>query len=648
MSAEVAPGAKSGESSPRVSTSLWQRYRGFFLAPNTLVTLGNALLLVAGAIGQWVLADMGLANGLYAASAVVGGFPVFILAGKGICKGNLTAGVMVSVAMIAALIIGEYSAAALVAFMMMFGEMLENLAMARSDQALKALAGLIPLQVTILRDGEPALIQMNQVQLGDVILVRNGERIPVDGLVSAGQAAVNESAITGESVPVDKSVGSTVFAGTINVAGTLEVVTHKIGADTVLGTIVKLVEEARKTQAPVQRLANRYAQILVPVTFSIAIVVYLITGELVRSVTVLVVVCPCALVLATPTALVAAIGNAARNNVIVKTGSHMEALGKLDVVAFDKTGTLTTGQPEVVDVVSLNGLTRDQVMHYAACAEQYSEHPLGRAIVDCASASGVVIRTPDDTQVRAGFGVQAMCDGKRITVGNNALLEASCIRGDADWRTREAHMESRGHTAIFVAVDREVVGLIALADRIRPEANEAIRGLKAAGVRKTVMITGDNCDTARAVAATLGIDEYHARMLPEQKLDLIRELQAGGLRVAYVGDGVNDAPSLAVADVGIAMGAAGTDLAIETADVALMTDDMRKLPFLLGLSKETLRTIRTSVIFSMSMNVLSLVLSMLGVIGPAMGAVMHELSALPVLAYSARLVSYREPSGRGA
>ncbi len=279
------------------------RYRDFLLAPNTLATIGNGTLLIAGAIVQWVFSNMELAAILYIASALVGGFPVFILAARGIRKGNLTAGVMVSVAMIAALLIGEYSAAAIVAFMMMFGEMLENFTIARSDEALKKLASLIPSRVTLMRDGEPVEIPVEQVRAGDILLVRNGERIPVDGEITSGVAAIDESAITGESIPVDKGTGDSVFAGTINSAGTLEVEARKMGRDTTLGTIVKLVEEAQKTQAPVQRLANRYAQYLVPFTFAIAIAVFFVTGELVRSVTVLVVVCPCALVLATPTAL---------------------------------------------------------------------------------------------------------------------------------------------------------------------------------------------------------------------------------------------------------------------------------------------------------------------------------------------------------
>ncbi len=621
--------------------SFLERYRTFLLSFDTLMTIGNGLLLLAGALVSWLAHNAPLADILFIASALVGGLPIFVAAGRGILKADLTAGVMASVAMIAALLIGEYSAAAIVAFMMMFGEMLENLAIARSDDALKELSGLIPATVTLLRGDQEVVIPIDQVRQGDRLLVRNGGRLPVDGVVVSGQAAVDESAITGESVPVDKAAGDTVYAGTINTAGTLQVQAEKMGRDTTLGTIVKLVEEAQKTQAPVQRLANRYARYLVPVTFAIAVLVYFITGELIRSVTVLVVVCPCALVLATPTALVAAIGNAARHNVIVKTGAHMEALGKIDIVAFDKTGTLTAGLPRLVDVFPLNELPADEILRLAACAERASEHPLGRAVVEAALARHLPVPQAESAEVLTGFGVQARVDGQEVVVGNRALLNSAGVALTAAEAARLAELEEAGYTVIPVAVNSRPAGLLALADTVRPEVAGLIQALKAAGIKKTVMISGDNLPTVRAIAAQAGVDEYHAQVLPDRKLDLIRQLQAGGQRVAYVGDGVNDAPALAAADVGIAMGATGTDLAIETADIALMRDDMERVPFLVRLSHEALRTIHVSVAFSMSMNLLALILSTTGLIGPVFGALMHEFSALPVLAYSARLVSYR-------
>jgi len=626
---------------PNRKLSFLERYRGFLLSSSTLITVANGILLLAGVIVSLAVKDRLPSNLLYIAAALVGGAPIFLFAARGIARLDFTAGVMVSVAMIAALLIGEYSAAALVAFMMMFGEMLENFAIARSDDALKELARLIPTQVTLLLGDGEQVVPIEQVRVGDALLVRNGERIPVDGTVRDGEAAVDESAITGESIPVDKAQGDTVYAGTINRAGTLSIIAEKLGRDTALGTVVKLVEEAQKTQAPVQRIANRYARILVPITFVIAIVVYLLTGELVRSVTVLVVVCPCALVLATPTALVAAIGNAARHNVIVKTGAHMEKLGKVDVVAFDKTGTLTLGRPEVVQVTLLDGRTPNEVLARAAAAERLSEHPLGRAIVEHATANGLAIPPADGVEVLTGLGVAARVNGSHVVVGSRSLLAGRGIALSEEQSGRLVELETQGYTVIPVAIDQRVAGLISLADAIRPEAAETVHALQVAGVKRSVMISGDNEATVRTVAGRLGVTEYHSQMLPADKLALIERMQAQGLSVAYVGDGVNDAPALAVADIGIAMGVAGSDVAIETADVALMRDDMDRLPHMVALSRETLRTIRASVIFSMSMNLLSVVLGTLGIIGPAFGAVMHELSALPVLAYSARLVAFK-------
>jgi Cd2+/Zn2+-exporting ATPase len=360
---------------------------------------------------------------------------------------------------------------------------------------------------------------------------------------------------------------------------------------------------------------------------------------------VLVVVCPCALVLATPTALVAAIGNAARKNAIVKTGASVESLGKVDCVAFDKTGTLTLGKPRVAEVVALDSLTPDQILTFAAAAESCSEHPLGKAIVAHANARGLPVLVPQETQVLTGFGVRAKCDGREILIGNREWLSSSGIPS-ANHATRIEELEARGHTVIPVVVNRAMVGLLALSDQARPEAQAALRALKSAGVKKTVLISGDNAIAVKTIATQLGVDEFHAQVLPDQKLAIIKQLQQQGLRVAYVGDGVNDAPALATADVGVAMGVAGTDVAIETAGIALMNDDMRNLPHLIALARESLRTIRVNVAFSLSMNLLSVVLSFFGIIGPALGAMMHEFSALPVLAYSARLVAYQSRNAR--
>jgi Cd2+/Zn2+-exporting ATPase len=619
------------------------RYRDFLLSRETLLTFANGFLLIFGFLFS-VIGYPGIGRWVYLASALVGGTPLFLFAAKGLLiRRDITAGVMASVAMIAAIIVGEYSAAALVVFMMSVGEWLENFTIARADNALRDLARLVPAEVTVRREGREAVIPLDQVHLEDIVLVRTGERIGVDGTVISGNGSINQSAITGESMPVEKKAGDEVFAGTLNEVGAIEVKVSRLGSDTTLGQIVRLVKDAQSTQAPVQRVANKYARILVPVTFGIAILVYLLTQDILRSITVLVVVCPCALVLATPTAVVAAIGNAAKHGILVKSGATIEKIGKIDVVAFDKTGTLTFGRPVVKDVIPLNGLQPDQVLQLAAAAERFSEHPIGRSVVQANRDRALALGEPREFSVLPGYGVTALVDGCHVLIGNRSLLKERSIQWSSELDSRVEAMERQGQTVISVAVDGSLAGLITLADAARPEARAAIAGLKRLGVAEVIMITGDNAHTAASIASELGIDRFYAQVLPQDKLRIIRELQAEGKRVAFAGDGVNDAPALAAAEIGIAMGLAGTDVAIETADIGLMTDEIERLPEIIDVSKKALRVIGQNVAFSMSWNLLSVLLGGFGIIGPVIGALMHEMSALPVLANSARLINYRHP-----
>jgi len=606
-----------------------------------MLVLLNALLLLAGfsislagapQVGRW----------LYLASALIGETPLFAFAAKGlIIHHDITAGVMGSVAMIAAIIVGEYSAAAIVVLMMSVGEWLETLTVARADNALRDLAQLIPATVTVRRSGQDTTIPLAQVVLGDTVVVRSGERVAVDGLVLEGSGLVNQAAITGESMPVEKKGGDEVYAGTLNEVGALAVRVTRLGQDTTLGQIVKLVKEARASQAPVQRVANRYARILVPVTLAIALAVYLLSGDILRAITILVVVCPCALVLATPTAVTAAIGNAAKRGMLVKSGAVIEQVGKVDVVALDKTGTLTSGRLTVTQVISLNDLPQDHILALAAATERASEHPIGRSIVQAGQDRQLCLDDAKDHTVSPGFGVAAQVGEQRVLIGSRALLAERQIPWQAEWDARMADLEGQGQTVIPVAVDGRAAGLIALADAPRPQAQAVIAALKRAGVQ-TVMITGDNQRTAQAIARAVGVDQVFAEMLPQNKLQIIRALQAAGKHVAFVGDGVNDAPALAAADVGIAMGLAGTDVALETAGIGLMADEIERLPQIIALSRQALRVIRQNVIFSMSINLLAVLFGSLGIIGPVFGALIHELSSIPVLANAARLINYEQ------
>jgi len=541
--------------------------------------------------------------------------------------------------------VGEYSAAALVAFMMLVGEMLENWTIARADHALDELASLLPAMVTLRQADRDVDVPIQAVRPGDRVLIRPGARISVDGRVQSGHAAVDQSSITGESIPVDVGAGNKVFAGTLCAAGSLEVLVERVGNETTLGHMVTLVKQARATQAPVQRVANRYAQYLTPLALAIAVLTYLLTRDIIRSITVLIVICPCSLVLATPTAVVAAIGNATRRGVLVKHGPAMEQIGKVDVVAFDKTGTLTLGEPRLQQTVGLNGMSPERVLALAASAERSSEHPLARAIVRAAEEAGLSLTAPQGFESLPGYGVRAEVQGRTIVIGRR-MLEREHIALPEDVQARAEALARQGQTVVPVAVDAEIAGLLAIADRVRPESRRAVQALKRLGIREMLLISGDAQAVAQAVGKEMGVDRVHAETMPEDKLSLIRDLQAAGLRVAYVGDGVNDAPALAAADVGVAMGGLGTDVAMETADVVLLSDQLERLPYLIDLSRAALKTIRYNVVFSMSVNVLSVTLSALGVIGPVFGALMHELSALPVIANSARLIARRPYSDR--
>ncbi|HEX2981601.1 MAG TPA: cation-translocating P-type ATPase [Anaerolineaceae bacterium] len=625
-----------------VKFSFFARYRDFLLSKETIIAFINGVLLLAGFIAS-VAGSPEIGKWLYFASAVIGGIPLFMLAARAVfIHHDITAGFMASVAMIAAILVGEYSAAALVVFMFAIGDWLENLTIARADNALRDLAKLVPTDVIVLRDGQEYPTPIDRVRVGDHVLVRSGERIGVDGQIIQGAGSINQSAITGESIPVEKKAGDEVFAGTLNEVGAIEIEVKRTGQDTTLGQIVKLVKDAQKTQAPVQRIANKYARILVPVTFGIAILVYLLTSDITRSITVLVVVCPCALVLATPTAVVAAIGNAARRGMLVKSGAVIEQIGKVDVVAFDKTGTLTYGRPVVQEVISLDGVAPDQILSLAAATEIYSEHPIGRSIVQASRERQLSVAQAADFSSLPGYGVTAQVENRQVIVGNRALLADRGIQWHQDVDERAIHLENQGYTVIPVVISGNLSGLITLADTPREEAKKAIAQLKRIGIQKVIMITGDNRRTAERIAKELGVDHVYADVLPQDKLSIIRELQSDGKNVAFVGDGVNDAPALAAADIGIAMGLAGTDVALEAADIGLMADEIERIPQIIDLSRHALRVILQNVIFSMSMNVLSVALGGLGIIGPALGALMHETSALPVLANSARLVNHRD------
>jgi Cd2+/Zn2+-exporting ATPase len=628
------------ESCRTTPPGFFTKYKDFLRSPGIITAYINTIFLLVGFAFE-LSGNHQYADYSFLISAVVGGWPVFMLAVGNILRDfDLTAGVMVSVAMIAALIVGEYGAMALVAFMMVIGEALEDFTREKADQALKELNELVPAMVTLRTDGVDIEVPIAQVRKGDIALVRPGGRVPVDGVIVEGDASIDQSSITGESMPIDKGVGGSVFAGTIVSSGAISIEVEAVGETTNLGKMIHLVEEAQSTQAPVQRIANRYAQFFAPVSILIAGITWMVTGEPLRGVTMLVAICPCALVLATPTAVVAAIGNTARNGVLVKHGTAMEQVGKVDIVAFDKTGTVTFGEPVVTGIYPLNGYTEDDLLQITASAERSSEHPLARAIIKEANGRGIELVTPQDFQSLAGHGISASVDGKEVFIGEKMLVEKD-VKMSGDESSGIESSKAEGYTVIPVAVDGTVAGYFNVADTVRPESAKAISDLRKLGISRTLLITGDSKIVGEKVGTELGVTETYTEVLPERKLEIIRELQAEGHMVAYIGDGVNDAPALAAADVGIAMGSIGTAVAMETADVVLLTDEIGQVPYLIELSQATMANIKVNIAVSMTIVLGTVAVSALGMIGPVIGAIMHEVAAVPVIANAATLIGWK-------
>jgi Zn2+/Cd2+-exporting ATPase len=619
------------------------RYRNFLLAPGTIFTLVSLLLLVAATIQtpDGVIDSAHAHTWLYLAAALVGSVYIWWSAIQGIRERDFTADIPVSFATAAALIIDQYSAAAVVAVLLLLGGMLEEFVSARAGKALDSLAKLLPDRVTVRRDGEDLVVPLEEVQSGDLVIIRSGDRIPVDGIVALGTASINQAAITGESLAVEKQLGDMVFAGTINELGALEVRTTKVGEETTLGQIRRMVAEARAQKAPIERILNRYAKFYTPAALILGAVVWWISGDILRAITILIVFCPCVMVLATPTALVASIGNAALRGSLVKKGATIEAMAKVNAVAFDKTGTLTFGRPKLTAIQPEGSMTEHDLLRLAAIAEKLSEHPLGRAVVQTAVVRELTVPDPEEFTTLPGLGVRARIDEGEVIIGRPRLLSEQGITVQEEVAARARNLAAVGRTVILVAHNRQVVGMLVLEDTLRPEAGQVIRRLKKLGVR-TVLVTGDNRVTAQRIAGELGISEVHAEVLPAQKVEIVKQLQADGLYVAFVGDGVNDGPALATANVGVAMGLAGTDVAIETAEIALLSDDLAKLPHLLSLSRRAMRAITQNLIFSLSVLAIAVGLAIPGILLPVTGALLHELSSLPVIANSARLIGIKE------
>ena len=613
-----------------------------------MLSLASGVFLAVGYFGEKAgLLSATPALVLYILAYLTGGYDATRHGLKAALKLRFDIDFLMVIAALGAAFLGEWEDGALLLFLFSLGHALEHYAMDRARNAIKALSQLTPRTAFVKRDGKLEEVPVEALQKGDVVVVRPGERIPIDGEVVAGHSAVDESPITGESIPVEKEKDSPVFAGTINGDGTLEVKVTRLAQDTTLARVIQLVEEAQTQKSPTQVFTERFERVFVPVVL-IGVVVLIFLPPLVgwlswsaaflRAITVLVAASPCALAIATPSAILSGIARAARAGVLIKGGVHLENLGALRAIAFDKTGTITVGKPEVVKLIPLNQESETEVLRLAAALESGSQHPLAEAVVAYARQQQVEFPVPQDVQSIAGKGITGRVAGKRVEIGNGRMF-----RGELppEVETAEAKLRQEGVTTMLVRVEGRFIGIIGLADQPRPDAAPALAQLKRLGIEHLVMLTGDNPQVAQAIAKRVGITEVHASLLPEQKVDAVKQLLEKYGKVAMVGDGVNDAPALATATVGIAMGASGTDVALETADIALMADDLSKLPFAVGLSRQGRRIIQQNLAVALGVIGLLVTATLAGATTIGIAILFHEGSTLVVVANALRLLRYK-------
>jgi Cd2+/Zn2+-exporting ATPase len=642
--------------SVRPGRSFVSRYSKVLRSTDFLAATATFVFAVASWLVSLVATTRTPSNMLAIAAAAVGGSVIAVGAVRGLLKRQTNVDELVTIAIVASVAVGEYLGAALVAFMMLFGKVLEDITAARAEAAIEGLGQLVPATARLVDAEAPGgerSVPVSLVHLGQTVAVRPGERIPVDGTVVSGRANVQEAAITGEPLPVSKSAGDECFAGTLVSGGALQVKTTRVGEATTLGRIATLVQEAEAERAPIVRVADRWAKWFTPAVLLIAAATYLVRGDLLPAVSVLVVACPCALVLATPTAIVAGIARGALAGILLRGGSRLEAAGHVDSVCIDKTGTLTLARPSIQRILTLDDRYDEAtVLGFAAAAERLSEHPLARAILDAAadraiSAPPTTASGGEPFEAIPGVGVRVhvktpMGPTVRVAVGNAGIAGDPAALPDSARRALD-EVDRAGHTPVVVAVDDAVVAVIAVSDTIRPEAAEAVAQLRATGVKQIILLTGDRAGAASAVAAQVGIStqDVYSGLRPEQKLDRIRRLREQGHEVAMIGDGVNDAPALAAANVGIAMGGTGTDLTLSTADIVLMSDDLRQAAAAITLSRRTLAVIWQNLTFAALWNGIALLAVTVLTVGPVAAALVHNVGSVAVVANAARLVRVR-------
>lgn len=606
---------------------------------NILTLVSGGLLLAA--LTVYLISPGSLAQDIILiVAAIFAGVPIAIKAFQALRMKAFSIDLLVTIAVVGAMIIGEYTEAAVVSFLFLFGHYLEGRTLQRTRASLKSLMDMAPLEATILKNGKRITIPAEEVQVGDHVIVQPGGKIPVDGKVITGQSLINQAAITGESVPVNKTKGDQVFSSTVSDNGYLEILAEKVGDDTTFAKIIELVEEAQETKAKTQKFMERFAAYYTPGIIVLSVIVGLITLNVHLALTFLVIACPGALVISVPVSIVAGIGNGAKNGILIKGGDRMEDLAKVNTLVFDKTGTLTKGQPEVTDIKAY-GISTDELLQLTAEVEVTSEHHLGKTIVKKAEEKGLkLVHNPSDVEIMKGHGLRAMLNGQQIYVGNKSGAEKLGIAIDIEANEYMLQQQKNGNTSVFIARDKEVIGIISIADQVREDAPATMNQLRNAGIGDLMMLTGDNELVAQKVAYQLGIDKVYAELLPEDKVSKVTELKTSGRNVAMIGDGINDAPAIATADVGIAMGGTGTDVTMETADIILMSDKLDKLPYAIKLAKATIRNMKQNTYFALITVALLLVGVLTDKIHLASGMLIHEISVILVILNAVRLVGF--------
>ncbi|MCG1009538.1 cation-translocating P-type ATPase [Salinicoccus sp. ID82-1] len=578
-------------------------------------------------------------------ATVMAGLPIAMKAYQAIHMKAFTIEVLVVIAVIGALFIGEYVESAVVTFLFLFGDHLEARTLEKTRSSLKDLVDMAPQEATVLRNGTSLMVPVGLVAEGDRVIVRSGGKVPVDGRIIIGQVALNEAAITGESVPVSKKPGDIVFSSTIVETGYMEMIAEKVGDDTTFAKIIELVEEAQESKTKTEKFLDRFADIYTPAVIVLSILVYILTRDLHLAITFLVIACPGALIIGAPVSSVAGIGNGAKNGVLIKGGEVMDRFSKVDTLVFDKTGTLTRGQPAVTDIKVFHAYNEQELLQWVAQAEMVSEHPLGQTIVKEAQDLGMALdQEPEHVEVIKGNGLTAAMERRVLTIGNRNLMAAKNIVIPAEVEAYAVEREKAGNTAIFAAVGKEVAGIFSIADEIREDAVAALAQMRKSGIQRIIMLTGDNQHTAERVATSLGLDEFHAELLPEDKVSFVKQLKEQGHVVAMAGDGVNDAPAIAAADIGLAMGEGGTDISMETADIVLMADRLMQFSHAYSLSKATLRNMKQNTSFAVGIVAILLTGVLMGSVHLASGMFIHEASVLIVILNAMRLMGFNRPS----